>query len=444
MAGNGKAQKQVPRGARPHARLSPAEGHYIIRQRLGRMAGQWDLEAADIHHLVGRMQTVAYAPGEIILHRGVRGDCLGLVVSGQVAVRVGDRGSTRLVVVLLPGSTFGEMMLAQGQASNATLQAIARCEIRFLRRAALEILRDERQAQRHAATLWRLVRSSALLLLAVLVLILALGLPATREVLAMVPMSVGQWCSEQDATACTRQAWQVAANLAPGDPNPQLALGGFYYTHGNLQLAMRAFETALDLAPDLPEAHNNLGLIHAQQGEYDQAIASFQRALELEPGISTTEYNLGTSLQATQNYTEALGHYQTSLALGGPQANTLLNMAIAYFETGQPQEAEVTAHEALRLAPDSAAAYTLLGAIALESSQPELALSELQRAVDLDEEYSQAHFYVGLAYKSLDQPAEAIAAFEEALVHARDEVTRIRIRRHLGELYALQEQGRYP
>ena len=48
------------------------------------------------------------------------------------------------------------------------------------------------------------------------------------------------------------------------------------------------------------------------------------------------------------------------------------------------------------------------------------------------------------APKVLDQAAEAIAAFEEALVHAEDEVTRIRIRRHLGELYALQEQGRYP
>jgi hypothetical protein len=29
-------------------------------------------------------------------------------------------------------------------------------------------------------------------------------------------------------------------------------------------------------------------------------------------------------------------------------------------------------------------------------------------------------------------------------VHAKDEVTRTRIRRHLSELYAKQEQGRYP
>jgi len=444
MAGNGKGHKQAPVGTMAHTRLSPAESHDIIRQRLGRMAGQWDLEPADIHRLTRRMQALTYAPGEIILPRGVRGDCLGLVVRGQVAVHTGERGATRLVVILLPGSTFGEMMLAQGQASNATLQALTRCEIRFLRRADLQVLRDEHRTERQIATLWRLVSASALLLLAVLALVLALGLPAVRQALAVVPMSIGQWCSEREYDTCTWQAWQVAANLALKDPNPHLALGSFYYTRGDTDLALQAFEKALLLAPDLPEAYNNLGLIYAQQGAHEQAIAAFRTAIELEPGIAATEHNLGASLQATQNYTEAVGHYQTSLALGGPQINTLLNMAIAYYEAGQPKDAEIAAHEALRLTPDLAPAYTVLGAAALDANQPELALSELQRAVDLNVDYGQAHFYMGLAYKSLNQPKEAIAAFEEALVHAKDEVTRTRIRRHLSELYAQQEQGRYP
>jgi tetratricopeptide (TPR) repeat protein len=444
MARNGKAHKQAPVGVLAHSRLSPAEIHDIIRQRLGRMAGQWDLEAADIHRLTQRMQTSTYAPGEVILPRGVHGDCLGLVIRGQVAVHVGERGATRLAIILLPGSTFGEMMLARGDASNAALQALTRCEIRFLRRADLQALRDERKSERQVATLWRLVSASALLLLAVLALALTLVLPASREALAVIPMSIGQWCSDREYDACTWQAWQVAANLAPTDPNPRLALGAFYWARGDAESATQAFEKARSLAPDLPEAYNNLGLIYAQQGDHEQAIAAFRQALELEPGIATAEHNLGTSLQAAHNYDEAVGHYQTSLALGGPQVSTLLNMAIAYFEAGQPADAELVAHEALRLAPDLAPAYTVLGAAALEARQPELALSELQRAVDLDAGNGQAHFYLGLAYKSLNQPTEAIAAFEEALVHATDEVTRTRIRRHLSELYAEQERGQYP
>ena len=436
MARNGKAHKQAPGSVLAHSRLGPAETHDIIRQRLGRMAGQWDLKAADIHRLTRRMQTITYAPGEVILPRGVRGDCLGLVVRGQVAVHVGERGATRLVVILLPGSTFGEMMLAKGHSNNAGLQALTRCEIRFLRRADLDTLRDAHKSERQTATLWRMISASALLLLAILAMILALVLPASREALAVVPMSIGQWCTDREHDACTWQAWQVAANLAPGDPNPRLALGAYHWARGDAESARQAFEKARSLAPDLPEAYNNLGLIYAQQGEYQEAIAAFRRALELEPGIATAEHNLGASLQATHNYDEAVAHYQTSMALGGPQASTLLNMAIAYFEAGQPGDAELVAHEALRLAPELAPAHTVLGAVALEAKQPETALVELQRAVDLDAGYGQAHFYMGLAYKSLNQPKEAIAAFEEALVHATDEVMRTRIRRHLNELYA--------
>ena len=436
MARNGKALKQAPTGVLAHSRLSPAEAHDIIRQRLGRMAGQWDLKAADIHRLTRRMQTVSYAPGEVILPRGVRGDCLGLVVRGQVAVHVGERGATRLVVILLPGSTFGEKMLAEGQVSNAGLQALTHCEIRFLRRADLHTLRDERRSERQTATLWRMIGASAILLLAVFALMLILLLPASRKALAVVPMSIGQWCADWQVDTCTAQAWRVAANLAPGDPNPQLALGTLSWWLGDTESAAEAFEKARSLAPDLPEAYNNLGLIYAYQGKHEEAIAAFRRALELEPGIATTEHNLGASLQATHDYDRAVAHYQTSMALGGPQVSTLLNMAIAYFEAGQPEDAELVAQEALRMAPDLAPAHTVLGAVALEGEQPGIALAELQRAIDLDAGYGQAHFYMGLAYKSLNQPAEAIAAFEEALVHATDEVTRTRIRRHLTELYA--------
>ena len=436
MARNGKGQEQAPVGVLAHSRLSPAEAHGIMRQRLGRIAGQWDLKAADIHRLTRRMQTVSYAPGEVILPRGVRGDCLGLVVRGQVAVHVGERGATRLVVILLPGSTFGEMMLAEGQASNAGLQALTHCEIRFLRRADLHALRDEQKRARQTTTLWRLIGAAAVMLLAVLALMLTLVLPESREALAVVPMSIGQWCADREHDTCTWQAWQVAKNLAPEDPNPQLALGTFYWERKDAESAARAFEKALSLEPELPEAYNNLGLIYAHQGRHEDAITAFRRSLELEPGIATTEHNLGASLQAIQNYDEAVAHYQTSMALSGPQVGTLLNMAIAYYEAGQPEDAEFVANEALRLVPDLAPAHTVLGAVALEVEQPEVALSELQRAIDLDDGYGQAYFYMGLAYKSLNQPAEAIAAFEEALVHATDEMTRTRIRRHLTELYA--------
>jgi tetratricopeptide (TPR) repeat protein len=110
-------------------------------------------------------------------------------------------------------------------------------------------------------------------------------------------------------------------------------------------------------------------------------------------------------------------------------------MAIAYYEAEQLDKAEEMANQVLQMDPNLAPAHTLLGAVALEARQPERALPHLHHAVSLDAGYSQAHFYLGLAYKSLDRSAEAIASFEQALVNASDESTRVRIRRHLGELY---------
>ena len=423
-------------------RLSPAETHEIIRQRLARMAGRWGLEPADTHHLARQMRARSYTPGEMIVPRGTRADCLGLVVRGQVAVHVGQRGATRLAVILLPGSTFGEMMLDRGRPSSATLQALTRCEIRYLRRAELQSVRAERQKEQQIASLWRVVRVSAVLLAALLVIVLALSQPAGRQALALLPMSIGQWCDDLDREVCAWSAWRLAASLTPGDPNPYLALGTFHFGRGAIAEAEQAFEQARAVAPDLPEAYNNLGLIYARQGMHQQATEAFQRALELEPGIAATEHNLALSFQAMRNYDTAIEHYRAALALGEPQPNTVLNMAIAYYEAEQLDKAEEMANQVLQMDPNLAPAHTLLGAVALEARQPERALPYLHHAFSLDAGYSQAHFYLGLAYKSLDRSADAIASFEQALMNTSDESTRVRIRRHLGELYEAQDQGR--
>jgi tetratricopeptide (TPR) repeat protein len=418
-------------GQPAETRLSPAEVHDIVRHRLGRLG----LRAADVHRLARGMRRRVYHPGEVIVPRGATADCLGVVVRGRVAVQAGSRAAARLVVVLLPGSTFGEAMLVESGPSHATLQALTRCEIGFLRRLDLDAVLRGYQEERQAAGLWRLVRVAAVLLMVVLLALVTLGVPAGRNALALAPMAVGQWCQEGGLTRCAEEAWQIAAELAPSDINPLLALGNLYFTGDQVTAAERAFEQILTLAPDLPEAYNNLGLVYAQQGDHERAVAAFRRALELEPGIAAAENNLALSLQASEQQAEALDHYRLALALDEPQAITLANMAIAYYEVGQTAEAAAMARKALQYDDTLAAAYAVLGAVALEARQPEAALSDLQRAVALDGVHPQDYFYLGLAYKSLGRPAEATSAFERALATAGDDGTRAKVRPHLQELY---------
>ena len=442
---NTRVKKPAPIGGkRMGNRLSPAEAHGVLRQQLEQLAAPWGLGPADAHWLAQHLYLHSYDPGEIILPQGAHADCLGLIVQGQVAVQSGRRRGAHTGVILLPGSTFGEEMLTEGRSCHATLQAITRCEIWFLRRAHFQALVDARRAERRAAGLWRWVGLGVVLLVVFLAGILVLSLPSTRGVAAIVPMAVGQWCQEQDLAWCAEPAWTLAANLAPDDINPLLALGTLHFEQGTLGQAEQLFEAAEVLAPESPEVYNNLGLIYARQGDHERAVSAFQEALRLEPGVAAVEHNLGVSLQALHAYEEALLHYQAALALGESQASTLVNMAVAYFETGQLDRAVDVAGRALLQDEDSALAYIVLGAVALESQQPVEALTNLHRATSLDGGSSQAYFYLGLAYKTLDQPAEAISAFEQALAIASDGVMRVRIRRHLNELYQSEEESRSP
>ena len=434
-AGKGKPAwgKQVGRD-----RLSPAEAHDIMRQRLSQLAAPWGLTSADAHRLIRQVRILNYEAGEIILPRGVRAECLGLVVRGQVVARSVDAGRSRLQAVLLPGSTFGEAMLTGGLASNATLSALSGSQIWFLRRADLEALAVERRTERRTAALKRLVAWGLVVLFLWLAFLALLLLPATRQTLALAPMSIGQLCYQQGYDTCAVQAWTVAAALAPEDTNPLLSLGALYFEGGEIGVAERYFEAASALTPDDPQVLNNLGLVYARRGQHKEAIAAFRRALDLEPGIAAVEFNLARSLQAEQEHEAALAHYRLALSLGGPVARTQANMAVAYLETHQPMAAAQAAREALRYDGSLASAYTVLGAVALEQRQPEEAMTYLRRAVALDPDSTEAYFYLGLAHKSLGRSAEAISAFERALAVADEESTRVRIRRHLSELYKAQ------
>jgi len=430
----GTGEGALPSGDAMYERLSPAEAHGIVRQKLEHLADPWALTPDDGYRLARQVRIRNYAPGEVILPRGVRADCLGLLVRGQVTVHLSQRRGARPVVVLLPGSTFGEAMLVGGRASTVTLQALSQCEIWFVRRDQIVALAGKRQTERRATLFKNVAIWSALVLAAWFALLLLVILPGTRRALALVPLAVGQLCHQQGYEACSEQAWSVAANLSPEDVNPLLALGTLYFEREELGTAEQYFKAAKALAPDSPEAFNNLGLVYAHQGEHERAIAAFEQALALEPGIAAVERNLGRSFQAIQEYDQALAHYRLALSLGTPRASIWANMAIAYLEAAQPFEAQDAARQALRY-EDLAPAHTVLGAVALEMRKPDEALVHLYQALALDAAYGQAHFYLGLAYKSLDQPVEAIAAFEQALVTADDEVARVRIRSHLNELY---------
>jgi Flp pilus assembly protein TadD len=385
----------------------------------------------------------SYAPGETILPAQARAECLGLVVRGRVAVHPRSRWDSWPSVVLRPGQTFGQSMLAQGRPCGATLRALTSSEVWFLRGPKPGALAAEHPVRSPATPVWQQLLG-VLLLVAGLVAVLALGWSPIRRASSLGFMGLGQWCSQLGHDPCAERAWTVAAALVPQDAHPHLALGTLYSMRGELAAAEASFEQAQELDPGSPEVLNNLGYLYAARGEHERALSVLHLAQELEPGNAVIEHNLGRSLQALGARDEALLHYASSLALGGSRAVTLANMAIAYYETGQLGKAREVASEALRYDDGLAPAHAVLAAAALESGQPEEAVLYLHRALSLDSGFAPAHLFLGLTYRALGQDDRASAAFHRALRFAEDEGMRLRLRQLLEELHDQQRAGRSP
>jgi tetratricopeptide (TPR) repeat protein len=422
------------RNGKAGRRIGVADAFDILSEQMQRLDISHDLLPVAPQAVAHQASIRTYDPGDVILRAGARADCLGLLVEGQVAACSGGPGDAGPPAILTPGHSFGQEMLAQGRASTVTLQAITRCEVWFVRRADLALWAGRHGSEGLAPPLWVRLSQGALWLLVALAAILALGLPSTRQALALVPMGLGQWCEAQQHDLCAVQAWTLAAAMAPRETGLRLALGVHYAEQGQLAAAQRLFSAAEVWAPESAEIQNDLGYVHAQQGELEPAVAAFLRALELAPGVSAVEQNLGFSLQALGAYDEALAHYQPALARDEPPASTLVNVAIAYYEAGQLAEADGAARQALAYDEVRVPAYTVLGAVALEQGQPEAALADLSLAVALDPGYAPAQLYLGLAYQVLAKPARAAAALETALAAVDDEDVRARIRLRLSEL----------
>jgi tetratricopeptide (TPR) repeat protein len=77
-------------------------------------------------------------------------------------------------------------------------------------------------------------------------------------------------------------AAQVAADLAPEDPQVYDLLGWMYLLAGDPSLARSHLENALQLEPELVSAHYHLGVLYNALGREEEARTAFSRAIDLD------------------------------------------------------------------------------------------------------------------------------------------------------------------
>lgn len=102
------------------------------------------LSTADLQALAEITEVSDYAAGERIITEGEPGDCLYVLLKGEVAV-VRDLAGKRVELARLqPGNVFGEMAILTEKTRSANVDAVTPCECLSIEREPFRSLVEER------------------------------------------------------------------------------------------------------------------------------------------------------------------------------------------------------------------------------------------------------------------------------------------------------------
>lgn len=88
------------------------------------------LSDAEIEVLAGLAQPRRFAAGEVVFSEGDQGDSLFVLQVGEVevALRAPGDGAEKVIAVLSPPASFGEMALVDREVRSATVRARSECQ----------------------------------------------------------------------------------------------------------------------------------------------------------------------------------------------------------------------------------------------------------------------------------------------------------------------------
>jgi CRP-like cAMP-binding protein len=169
--------------------LNRAQALRVVTRRLELLVGGIRLSRSGISRLARYLDTEHFAAGEVILNYGERGNFMGLVGAGQVAVYDPTEEASltlpddsALALILQPGSTFGEAMLLDGRPCGSTLAALSGTQLYVLHRDDyLDVVAQRSSRPRRPSNPWWLWFVPLVLLALIALAVAAIYLTSTLE-----------------------------------------------------------------------------------------------------------------------------------------------------------------------------------------------------------------------------------------------------------------------
>ncbi|MEM6252704.1 MAG: tetratricopeptide repeat protein [Cyanobacteria bacterium P01_D01_bin.156] len=173
-------------------------------------------------------------------------------------------------------------------------------------------------------------------------------LTATGLTLAQEAAQLAQFQQYDEALARV----QLAAQLAPQDPQILALMGSLYLQVGNSSAAVGALENAKALSNDDPVIWFTLGSAYFSEAKYLQAANALEKGLSLEPSNPAAHFDLGNAYYKLNRYQKAIDQYETSISYDELFWPAINNIGLVLYEMGQTNSAIEQWERSLGVADD--------------------------------------------------------------------------------------------
>ena len=189
-------------------------------------------------------------------------------------------------------------------------------------------------------------------------------------------------------------AWKESARLNPANPAPRLAVAGYYFDAGFLDLAEKEYQDILQEWPNIQEAHFQMGSLYYKQKQNTYAYKAFERAsrIDVNSELARKSYINMAIINSDLNPDErgiddSINLVQKALLIKPGDAEALLSFGLLLAKKGQSDRAIDTFYQVIKNTADSlliAQAYDNIGKTYYRNKDYRKAIQAFARAVEED------------------------------------------------------------
>ena len=173
-------------------------------------------------------------------------------------------------------------------------------------------------------------------------------LTATGLTLAQEAAQLAQFQQYEEALARI----QLAAQLAPRDPQILALMGSLYLQVGDGAAAVTTLESARAISDDDAVIWFTLGSAYFSEAKYLQAANALEKGLSLEPGNAGAHFDLGNAYYKLTRYQKAIEQYEAAVSVNEAFWPAVNNIGLVLYEMGQLEPAIEYWERSLTLSDD--------------------------------------------------------------------------------------------